>query len=60
MRIRRAMRKKTLRRPIKKPALKRRRVMEQRKRLEGVGMSAEKLIHMDTKQIRAAIRATGA
>ncbi|MCF7816931.1 MAG: hypothetical protein K9M54_03515 [Kiritimatiellales bacterium] len=54
------MRKKTLRRPIKKPALKRRRVMEQRKRLEGAGMSAEKLIHMDTKQIRAAIRATGA
>lgn len=60
MRIRRAMRKKTLRRPIKKPALKRRRVMEQKKRLAGAGISEEKLVHMNTKQIRSAIRATGA
>ncbi len=60
MRIRRAMRKKTLRRPIKHPRLKRRRVMEQKKRLQGAGFSAEQLVQMNTKQIRAAIRLTGA
>ena len=60
MRIRRAMRKKPLRRPVKKPRLKRRRVLEQKRRLEAAGVSAEKLVHMNTKEIRAAIRETGA
>ncbi len=60
MRIRRAMRKKPLRRPIKKPRLKRRRLLEQRKRLAGAGYTEEQLKHMNTKDIRAAIRETGA
>lgn len=60
MRIRRAMRKKPLRRPVKKPRLKRRRVLEQKKRLVGAGYSEEQLVHMNTKQVRAAIRETGA
>ena len=60
MRIRRAMRKKPLRRPVKKPRLKRQRVMQQKKRLVGAGYSEEQLVHMNTKQIRAAIRETGA
>jgi len=54
------MRKKPLRRPIKKPRLKRRRVMEQKKRLAAAGHTEEQLLHMNTKEIRAAIRATGA
>jgi len=60
MRIRRAMRKKPLRRPVKKPRLRRRRVMEQKKRLEGAGFSQEQLRHMNTKQIRLALREAGA
>ncbi|MBT8041553.1 MAG: hypothetical protein HKP10_06525 [Kiritimatiellales bacterium] len=60
MRIRRAMRKKPLRRPVKKPRLKRQRIMQQKKRLVSAGISEEQLIHMNTKQIRAAIRETGA
>lgn len=60
MRIRRAMRKKTLRRPVKKPRLKRRRVLEQKKRLEGAGYTTAQLVHMNTKKIRASIRETGA
>ena len=60
MRIRRAMRKKPLRRPIKKARFKRRRMLEQKKRLVAAGISEEKLIHMNTRQIRAAIRETGA
>ena len=60
MRIRRAMRKKPLRRPVKKPRLKRRRLLEQKKRLAGAGYSEEQLVHMNTRQIRAAIRETGA
>tara|TARA_S200000501_G_scaffold373880_1_gene422104 strand:- start:1228 stop:1410 length:183 start_codon:yes stop_codon:yes gene_type:complete len=60
MRIRRAMRKKPLRRPVKKPRLKRRRLLEQKRRLSVVGYSDEQLIHMNTRQIRAAIRETGA
>ena len=60
MRIRRAMRKKPLRRPVKKARLKRRRMMEQKKRLVGAGISEEQLVHMNTKQIRAALRETGA
>jgi len=60
MRIRRAMRKKPLRRPVKKARLRRRRMMEQKKRLVGAGITEEQLIHMNTKQIRAALRETGA
>jgi len=60
MRIRRAMRKKPLRRPIKKPRLKRQRIMQQKKRLAGVGYTEEQLKHMNTKQIRAAISETSA
>ncbi len=60
MRIRRAMRKKPLRRPVKKPRLKRQRIMQQKKRLMGAGITEEQLIHMNTKQIRAAIRKTAA
>jgi len=60
MRIRRAMRKKPLRRPIKKPRLKRRRLLEQKKRLVDAGITEEQLIHMNVKQIRAAIRETAA
>jgi hypothetical protein len=54
------MRKKPLRRPVKKPRLKRRRIMEQKKRLVGAGYTDEQLLHMNTKDIRAAIRVTGA
>lgn len=60
MRIRRAMRKKPLRRPVKKPRLKRRRMLEQKKRLVGAGITEEQLVHMNIKEIRAAIRETGA
>ena len=60
MRIRRAMRKKPLRRPVKKQRLKRRRLLEQKRRLSVVGYSDEQLVHMNTRQIRAAIRETGA
>jgi hypothetical protein len=54
------MRKKPLRRPVKKARLRRRRMMEQKKRLVGAGITEEQLIHMNTKQIRAALRETGA
>jgi hypothetical protein len=54
------MRKKPLRRPVKKPRLKRRRILEQKKRLVGVGITEEQLVHMNTKEIRSAIRETGA
>jgi hypothetical protein len=54
------MRKKPLRRPVKKPRLKRQRVMQQKKRLVGAGYTEEQLVHMNTKEIRAAIRETGA
>jgi hypothetical protein len=60
MRIRRAMRKKPLRRPVKKPRLKRQRMMQHKKRLAGAGYSDEQLKHLNTKEIRAAIRKTGA
>lgn len=60
MRIRRAMRKKPLRRPVKKPRLKRQRLAQQKKRLVAAGVSEEKLVHMNTREIRAAIRETGA
>jgi hypothetical protein len=54
------MRKKPLRRPVKKPRLRRRRILEQKKRLAGAGFTEEQLIHMNTRDIRAAIRETGA
>ena len=60
MRIRRAMRKKPLRRQVKKPRLKRQRIMQQKKRLVGAGYTEEQLVHMNTKEIHAAIRETGA
>lgn len=60
MRIRRAMRKKPLRRPIKKARFKRRRMMEQKKRLVAAGITEEQLIHMNVKEIRASLRETGA
>jgi hypothetical protein len=60
MRIRRAMRKKPLRRPVKKPRLKRRRLLEQKKRLVVAGITEEQLVHMNTQDIRAAIRETRA
>jgi len=60
MRIRRAMRKKPLRRPVKKPRLKRRRLLEQKKRLVGAGITEEQLVHMNIQEIHAAIRETGA
>ena len=60
MRIRRAMRKKPLRRPVKKARFKRRRLSEQKARLVGAGITEEKLVHMNTKEIRAALRETGA
>jgi len=60
MRIRRAMRKKPLRRPIKKARLKRRRMLEQKKRLVSAGVTEDQLVHMNTRQIREAIRETGA
>jgi hypothetical protein len=50
------MRKKPLRRPVKKPRLKRQRMAQQKKRLVAAGVSEDKLIHMNTKEIRAAIR----
>ena len=60
MRIRRAMRKKPLRRPVKKPRLKRQRIAQQKKRLVGAGYTDEQLGHMNTREIRTAIRETGA
>jgi len=56
MRIRRAMRKKTLRRPIKSPGAKRYRVTQQKKRLLALGVSEDKLRKMNTQDIREALR----
>jgi len=56
MRIRRAMRKKPLRRPVKKPRLKRQRMMQHKKRLISAGVTEEQLVHMNTREIRAALR----
>jgi maleate cis-trans isomerase len=50
------MRKKPLRRPVKKPGLKRQRLAQHKKRLLAAGVTEEKLVHMNTKEIRAAIR----
>lgn len=56
MRIRRAMRKKPLRRPIKSPGAKCYRITQQKKRLLALGVSEEKLHKMNSKEIRAALR----
>ena len=55
MRIRRAMRKKPLRRPIKSPGAKRYRLTQQKKRLAELGIPAEKIRTMNTKEIRTAL-----
>jgi len=52
MRIRRAMRKKTFRRPIKSPGAKRYRIAQQKKRLVSLGVSEEKIRKMNTQEIR--------
>jgi len=52
------MRKKPLRRPIKKPRLKRRRLLEQKRRLVTAGLTEDQLVHMNVREIRAAIRET--
>jgi len=54
------MRKKPLRRPVKKPRLKRRRLLEQKKRLVSAGITEGQLVHMNIQEIHAAIRETGA
>ncbi|MBI9021183.1 MAG: hypothetical protein JEZ10_08020 [Verrucomicrobia bacterium] len=56
MRIRRAMRKKPLRRPIKSPGAKRYRITQQKKRLLALGVSEDKLRTMNTQDIREALR----
>ena len=56
MRIRRAMRKKPLRRPVKKAGAKRYRVAQQKKRLIALGVSEEALRTMTTKDIRTALK----
>ena len=53
MRIRRAMRKKTLRRPIKSPGARRYRQAQHKKRLIAMGVSEEKIRTMNTKEVRA-------
>lgn len=56
MRIRRAMRKKPLRRPVKHPRARRYRVAQQKKRLAELGLSEEQIKKMNTIEIRAALR----
>ncbi|MFA5688669.1 MAG: hypothetical protein WC959_05940 [Kiritimatiellales bacterium] len=60
MRIRRAMRKKPLRRPIKKAGPKRYRVIQQKKRLAAAGVTEDALRKMNNKDIRDALKAYGA
>jgi hypothetical protein len=57
MRIRRAMRKKTLRRPIKSAGPKRYRIAQQKKRLAAAGVTEESLRTMNNKEIRDALKA---
>ncbi len=52
MRIRRAMRKKPLRRPIKKAGNKRYRIAQQKKRLTTMGVSKEVIRTLNNKEIR--------
>lgn len=56
MRIRRAMRKKPLRRPIKSPGARRYRLTQQKKRLAELGLPEEKIRKMNTQQIRAVLQ----
>ena len=56
MRIRRAMRKKPLRRPVKSPGARRYRIAQQKKRLAEMGLTAEQIKKLNTKEIRAALR----
>ncbi|MGE4488308.1 MAG: hypothetical protein AB7E95_02045 [Kiritimatiellales bacterium] len=56
MRIRRAMRKKPLRRPIKKAGPKRYRIAQQKKRLAEAGLSEALLRTMNNKDIREALQ----
>jgi len=56
MRIRRAMRKKPLRRPIKSPGAKRYRVTQQKKRLLAFGISEAVIRRMNTQDIRVALQ----
>ena len=56
MRIRRAMRKKPLRRPVKSPGARRYRVAQQNKRLAELGLTAEQIKKLNTQQIRTALR----
>ena len=56
MRIRRAMRKKTLRRPIKSPGARRYRIAQHKKRLLAAGISAEVIRKTNTPEMRAALR----
>jgi transposase-like protein len=50
------MRKKPLRRPVKSPGARRYRIAQQKKRLAELGLSAEKIKKMNTKDIRAVLR----
>ena len=59
MRIRRAMRKKPLRRPIKKAGPKRYRIAQQKKRLAAAGVPEAALRKMDNKAIREALMKHG-
>lgn len=56
MRIRRAMRKKPLRRPTKSAGAKRYRVAQQKKRLAAAGIPAGELRGMTNKDIRHALK----
>tara|TARA_B100000927_G_scaffold22345_1_gene16988 strand:- start:402 stop:566 length:165 start_codon:yes stop_codon:yes gene_type:complete len=53
------MRKKPLRRPVKKPRLRRRRLLEQKRRLASIGINDEQLKHLNTKEIRKSLRENG-
>ena len=53
------MRKKPLRRPVKKPRLRRRRLLEQKRRLLNAGFNQEQLKHFNTKEIRKSLRENG-
>ena len=55
MRIRRAMRKKQLRRPIKSPGARRYRLKQQKKRLVELGISEEVIRKMNTQEIRTVL-----
>ena len=50
------MRKKPLRRPIKKAGPKRRRILEQKKRLAALGVPEEALRTMNNKDLREALQ----